>query len=136
MKRSLKGNKFNILLFSLTCVLVIFTLHKSFTITSPNSVRKLIEENEYNCRCKETLKKFTNNYAAKPPNNTLNQNIELGNYQGVLKELIQNKDYEKIRKYLPRIYVYLIVAILDIYLSYFGYYSVVILVETSKNKIE
>ena len=85
MKRSLKGSKFNILLFSLTCVLVIFTLHKSFTITLPNSVRKLIEENEYNCRCKETLKKFTDNYAENPPNNTLNQNIELGNYQGVLK---------------------------------------------------
>ena len=114
MKRSLKGNKFNILLFSLTCVLVIFTLHKSFTITSPNSVRKLIEENEYNCRCKETLKKFTDNYAENPPNNTLNKNIQLGDYQRVLKELIQNKEYEKIRKYLPRIYVYLIVAILDI----------------------
>ena len=114
MKHSLKGKKFNILLFSLTCILVIFTLHKSFTITSPNSVRKLIEKDKYNCRCNETLKKFDTKYHEEPPSNTLSSDKKLEKYKQALKELIQNKDYKKIGKYLPRIYVYLIVAILDI----------------------
>ena len=58
MKLFLNGKKFYILLFSLTCILIIFTLNKSFRITQPNNIRKLIEEKEYDCRCKETLKKF------------------------------------------------------------------------------
>ena len=115
MKVSLKGRKFDILLFSLTCVLIIFTLTKSFNITRTNSVRKLIEEKEVECRCNETLKEFLNKYNEIPPNNTEYKNEEaLKNYQKILKDIIKDNDYKKISKYLSRIYVYLIVAILDI----------------------
>ena len=116
MKLSLKGRKFDILLFSLTCVLIIFTLTKSFSIASSNSFRKLIEEKEVECRCGNTLKGFIDKYNEIPLNNTENENEdkEINKYLQALKDIIKDKDYVKIRKYLPRIYVYLIVAILDI----------------------
>ena len=114
MKLSLKGRKFDILLFSLTCVLIIFTLTKSFSIASSNSFRKLIEEDKVDCRCDHTLKGFSDKYNEKLPNNTEIKKEKLEKYQKALKDIIKDKDYGKIRKYLPRIYVYLIVAILDI----------------------
>ena len=42
MKLSLnEKKKFYILLFSLTCILIIFNLNKSFRIASSNNLRKL-----------------------------------------------------------------------------------------------
>ena len=113
MKLSLKGKKFDILLFSLTCVLIIVTLTKSFSVAPSNSFRKLIEEEEVKCRCKDTLKGFTNKYNDEKPPRIENE-TKPGKYQDALKDIIKDEDYGKIRKYLPRIYVYLIVAILDI----------------------
>lgn len=115
MKLSLNGKKFYILLFSLICILIIFTLNKSFRITQPNNIRKLIEEKEYVCRCEETLKKFKEKYN-KSPDKYKNTNVTLDDdkYVNTLKEIIQDKKYKNIRKYLPRILVYIIVVVIDI----------------------
>ena len=115
MKISLKGKKSYILLFSLTCALIIFTLHKSFNIASSNSsnsIRNLIEQDEYKCRCDNTLKKFKDKYRESP--NEIGNVTSLEKYERTLKEVLQDKKFGNIRKYLPRIIIYLIVAIIDI----------------------
>ena len=115
MKISLKGKQSYILLFSLTCALIIFTLHKSFNIASSNSsnsIRNLIEQKEYECRCEDTLKKFKDKYR-ESPNETENV-TSLEKYENTLKEVINDQKFGNIRKYLPRIIIYLIVAIIDI----------------------
>ena len=117
MKISLKSKKYEFLLFSLTCVLIIFILHKSFSITTSNNIRKLITVEEYDCRCKNTLKKFNDKYSNElsKENEENNKNVEsLSDYQKALKELIQEQKFVNIRKYLPKIIAYLIVAIIDI----------------------
>ena len=75
--------------------------------------RNLITVDEMNERCQKTKKEFKDKYADDPKNYVI-ENVKLDKYQYVLKEIIDEEDYGKIRKYLPRILVYLIIGIIDI----------------------
>ena len=114
MKFTRKEKRIYFFIFSLTCFLVVFTLYQSFNPASPNSLRNLITVDEMEERCQKTKREFREKY-----NDTKNYEIEIKNgkldkYQDVLKEMIEEEDYGKIRKYLPRILVYIIIAAIDI----------------------
>ena len=66
-----------------------------------------------NERCQKTKREFKEKYADDPKNYVI-ENVKLDKYQYILKEIIDEEDYGKIRKYLPRILVYLIIGIIDI----------------------
>jgi len=115
------NKKIEILLFSLVFTLVIFTLNKNsnVSLTSfknlPFNLRYLdisFESNEYvENRCNKTSKNFSEKYnISKFPDD----NINWSKYQNILKEAIQNKDYKKIKEYIPRILIYFIFIIIDI----------------------
>jgi hypothetical protein len=116
MNLSLKEKKSFILIFSLTCFLIIFTLHQSFYKTSANGLRYLIEEEEEEKikRCDKTFKDFKEEILKSPDNIEDKIPDELDKYQQILKDMIQEKKCRKITKYLPRILTYLIIAIVDI----------------------
>ena len=114
MNLSLKEKKSFIIIFSLTCFLIIFALYQSFFKTSSNGLRYLIEETKINKRCEKTLDDFKDEINGSPGTIKVKEPVILNNYQKALKEIIQEKDYGKIKKYLPRILTYLIIAIVDI----------------------
>jgi len=114
MNLSLKEKKSFILIFSLTCFLIIFALYQSFFKASSNRLRFLIEETETNKRCEKTLDDFKDEINGSPEDIEDKKSVGLDKYQKVLKEMIQDNNYVKIRKYLPRILTYLIIAIVDI----------------------
>ena len=114
MNLSLKEKKSFIIIFSLTCFLIIFALYQSFFKTSSNGLRYLIEETKINKRCEKTLDDFKDEIIGSPGTIKVKEPVILNNYQKALKEIIQEKDYGKIKKYLPRILTYLIIAIVDI----------------------
>ena len=114
MNQSLKEKKSFIIIFSLTCFLIIFALYQSFFKTSSNGLRYLIEEAKINKRCEKTSDDFKDEINSSPETIKVKEPVKLNNYQKALKEMIQVKDYAKIRKYLPRILTYLIIAIVDI----------------------
>lgn len=115
MKFALNEKKFHILIFSLTCCLIIFTINKSFNI-SQVGLRQLIDGEKYKKRCENTLRKFREKYSdtseyLKTKNSTSDKPDK---YQRTLKGIIQDQKYDQITKYLPQILIYLIVAIIDI----------------------
>ena len=114
MNLSLKEKKSFIIIFSLTCFLIIFALYQSFFKTSSNGLRYLIEETKINKRCEKTLDDFKDEINGSPETIKVKEPVKLNNYQKALKKMIQEKDYVKIRKYLPKILTYLIIAIVDI----------------------
>ena len=115
MNLSLKEKKSFIIIFSLTCFLIIFALYQSFFRTSSNGFRYLIEETEINKRCENTLKEFKDKIYGSPEAIEDKQHANLDKYQKVLKEMFNpEKDYGNIKKYLPKILTYLIIAIVDI----------------------
>ena len=114
MNQSLKEKKSFIIIFSLTCFLIIFALYQSFFKTSSNGLRYLIEETKINKRCEKTLDDFKDEINGSPETIKVKEPVKLNNYQKALKKMIQEKDYVKIRKYLPKILTYLIIAIVDI----------------------
>ena len=113
MRFTRKEKRIYFFIFSLTCFLVVFTLYQNFKPTSQNKLRNLITVDEMNERCQKTKKEFKEKYADDPKNYVI-ENVKLDKYQEVLKEIIDEEDYGKIRKYLPRILVYLIIGIIDI----------------------
>lgn len=137
MKFALNEKKFHILIFSLTCCLIIFTINKSFNI-SQVGLRQLIDGEKYKKRCEKTLRKFREKYS-----NT-SKYLERKNatsdkpdkYQRTLKGIIQDQKYDQITKYLPQILIYLIVAIIDIIFIIFGFCFAVILVKPCQSRIE
>lgn len=114
MRFTRKEKRIYFFIFSLTCFLVVFTLYKSFNPASHNRLRNLISEDDMNKRCQKTKSEFREKYVDNDPNNYIFDNISLDKYQNVLKEIIEEEDYGKIRKYLPKILVYLIILIIDI----------------------
>ena len=114
MKFSLKAKNVHVLIFSLTCLIVIFTLYQSFNYNSPTDLRKLIEPEKVDERCKKASKDFKEKYSFSPDEFEMENITSLKNYQEVLKEIIEDKQYGKIKKYLPKVLVYLIIAIIDI----------------------
>ena len=113
MRFTRKEKRIYFFIFSLTCFLVVFTLYQNFKPTSQNKLRNLITVDEMNERCQKTKREFKEKYADDPKNYVI-ENVKLDKYQYVLKEVIDEEDYGKIRKYLPRILVYLIIGIIDI----------------------
>ena len=114
MNLFLKEKKFFIIIFSLTCFLIIFTLYQSFFKTSSNGLRYLIEETDINKRCEKTLDGFKREINGSLEAIKVKEPVDLDKYQKILKEMIQEKDYGKLKRYLPRIFTYLIIAIVDI----------------------
>jgi len=113
MKFSLKEKRIYIFIFSLTCFLVLFTLYQSFSPASQRGLRKLIDQKKVNNRCSKAYKEFKEKYTESPSNYEI-ENVTLDDYQKSLKEIIEDNEYKKIKKYLPRILVYVIIAFLDI----------------------
>ena len=114
MKFTRKEKRIYFFIFSLTCFLVVFTLYQSFNPVSQNSLRNLITVDEMEERCQKTKREFREKYDD-PKNYEIEiKSDKLDKYQTVLKEMIEEEDYGKIRKYLPRILVYIIIAAIDI----------------------
>ena len=114
MNLSLKEKKSFILIFSLICFLIIFTLHQSFYKTSANGQRYLIEEEQKIKRCDKTFQDFKEEIPKSPDDIDDKHLYKLDKYQEILKEMIQEQECGKLTKYLPRILTYLIIAIVDI----------------------
>lgn len=122
MKLSKKEKKIYTLVLSFSCFLVLFALYQSMYTNSSRNLRKLIESSVVVERCDKASEDLNSKYK-----NLINNMEDLGNfndkiissdkldkYQDVLKEIIEDGEYGKIKKYLPRILVYLIIAIIDI----------------------
>ena len=117
MKFTRKENRIYILLFSMSCSLIFFTLYKNIEPSPSNGLRNLIEYEEFNDRCKAGEKKLEEDYkdAFKEEDEDFKFDIkELDKYQKALVNITRDKDYKKISNYLPRILTYLIVAIVGI----------------------
>ena len=93
--------------------IIFFALYKNLGSSPSNGLRNLIEYNDFEDRCKDLKNKLEKDYSEEEEEFEWNkENLE--GYQNTLKEIIQDKEYGKISKYLPRILTYLIVAIVGI----------------------
>ena len=113
MKFTRKEKRIYVLLFSMTCFLIIFALYKNLGSSPSNGLRNLIEYSDFQNRCKDLKNKLEKDYSEKEEEFEWNKE-SLEGYQTTLKEIIHDKEYGKISKYLPRILTYLIVAIVGI----------------------
>ena len=113
MKFTRKEKRIYVLLFSMTCFLIIFALYKNLGSSPSNGLRNLIEYSDFENRCEDLKNKLEKDYSEKEEEFEWNKE-SLEGYQTTLKEIIQDKEYGKISKYLPRILTYLIVAIVGI----------------------
>ena len=113
MKFTRKEKRIYVLLFLMTCFLIIFALYKNLGSSPSNGLRNLIEYSDFEDRCKDLKNKLEKDYSEKEGEFEWNKET-LEGYQNTLKEIIQDKKYGKISKYLPRILTYLIVAIVGI----------------------
>ena len=117
MKFIIKNQKIQILLFSLACTIIIFSLSHNSSKTLQKlsfNFRYLNESVDVEGRCEKAEKNFLDKYK-----NDYHSNInfdELDKYQKVLRSMIEEKDYKEINKYLPRILMYFIFLIVDIVL--------------------
>ena len=122
MSLTLKNKKTQILLYSLAFTLVIFLLNKNSNLSpiSPHrshlNFRFLIETEDVDKRCKKTPKNFLVQYKVLEIKDSKLDDSSLDKYQQVLKDMINDKKLNKIKKYLPRIIIYLIFIIVDIIL--------------------
>ena len=113
MKFTRKEKRIYVLLFSMTCFLIIFALYKNLGSSPSNGLRNLIEYSDFEDRCKDLKNKLEKDYSEKEEEFEWNKET-LEGYQNTLIEIIKEKEYGKISKYLPRILTYLIVAIVGI----------------------
>ena len=113
MKFTRKEKRIYVLLFSMTCFLIIFALYKNLGSSPSNGLRNLIEYSDFEDRCKDLKNKLEKDYSEKEGEFEWNKET-LEGYQNTLIEIIKEKEYGKISKYLPRILTYLIVAIVGI----------------------
>ena len=121
MSLSLNNTKIHILIFSFLCTLIIFNLNKNSNLSPysfhklPFNLRNLITTEDVNNRCENTPKQFLAQY-----NNTdqleknESNNTKKDRYQDALEEMIGEKQFGNIKKYLPRILIYVIFLIVDI----------------------
>ena len=122
MSLTLKNKKTQILLYSLAFTLVIFLLNKNsnLSLNCPHrphfNFRFLIETEDVDKRCKKTPKNFLVQYKVLEIKDSKLDDSSLDKYQQVLKDMINDKKLNKIKKYLPRIIIYLIFIIVDIIL--------------------
>ena len=121
MSLSLNNTKIHILIFSFLCTLIIFNLNKNSNLSPysfhklPFNLRNLITTEDVNNRCKNTPKKFLENYN-KTDHQEKNEsnNTKKDRYQDALEEIIGEEQFGNIKKYLPRILIYVIFLIVDI----------------------
>ena len=123
MSLSTKNKRTQVLLFSLATTLIIFTLYKNSAIKSslnfPFSLRNLLKEDYEQKRCKKTHKKFIEKY-----NESEFSKVEfkgLTKYQKILKDMIEEEKFDKIKKYIKRILLYIIFLIVDVLLIIFWF---------------
>ena len=120
MKLSIKNKKSQIIFFFFTFIVIIFLLKKnsdqnSYQTISLN-IRNLIKNNNVDERCKKTSKNFSDKYnISKYP--TI-EDKPLTKYQKTLKDIVFHKNYKKIKYYLYRIIIYLVLLVLDIFLIF------------------
>ena len=118
MSLLIKNKKFQILIFSIACTIIILILNKNIDINLSNKIsfnlRNLISSDDVDNRCKNTEKNFLSKYKATNFSNV--EDEKLTKYQETLQEIIINKDYKKIKDYLLRIVIYLGFLALDIFL--------------------
>ena len=113
MKYTRKEKRIYVLLFSMSCFLIIFALYKNLGSSPSNGLRNLIESNDVQERCDKKSGELEEEYKKKPLNFALNI-TKKENYHDALRDVIENKKYKQITKYLPRVITYLIVAIVGI----------------------
>ena len=121
MSMSMNNKKFHILVFSLVCTLIIFTLNKhpskplkNLSFNFRNLVTNEDMENRCNKTCKEFKEKYQNGYF-------VNINYEgLDKYQNLIKDAIEGEkiNFDIIKDYLPRIFIYGIFLIVDVLLIF------------------
>ena len=113
MKFTRKEKRIYVLLFSMTCFLIIFALYKNLGSSPSNGLRNLIEYSDSHKRCENLENKLEKDYSNEEKEFEWNKET-LEGYQNTLIEIIKEKEYGKISKYLPRVLTYLIVAIVGI----------------------
>ena len=113
MKFTRKEKRIYVLLFSMACFLIIFALYKNLGSSPSNGLRNLIEYSDSHKRCENLENKLEKDYSEKEGEFEWNKET-LEGYQNTLIEIIKEKEYGKISKYLPRVLTYLIVAIVGI----------------------
>ena len=113
MKYTRNEKRIYVLLFSMSCFLIIFALYKNLGSSPSNGLRNLIKSDEALNRCGEERKELEEEYKKKPLNFALNI-TKKENYHDALRDVIEYKKYKQITKYLPRVITYLIVAIVGI----------------------
>jgi len=120
MLSPLNNQKLQILLFFLTCTIIIFYLNKNTnTFLNPKlpfNLRNLISIEDMDKRCHKASKNFLDKY-----NDTFSKELNLegkplNNYHEALIDIIGSKEYTKIKKYLTKIILYIIFVIIDIIL--------------------
>ena len=122
MSISANNKKLYISLFSLVCTLIIFTLNKN-----PSNPQKKLSFNFRNLevtnenmekRCKDTCKELKEKYQKEFSAN-INYN-GLDKYQIIIKNVIEGEklNFETIKSYLPRIFIYGIFLIVDVILIF------------------
>ena len=118
---SLKLNKLQILLFFLILTIIIFTINTK-TIIFGNSLnlsfnlRNLILTEKQDERCLKTHKDFLKKYNDISSTDLKIENISLNQYHKALIDIIGYKKYQKIKDYLLRIIIFIIIGIMDIIL--------------------
>ena len=121
MSISLNNKKFHILVFSLVCTLIIFTLNKHYSEPHKElsfNVRNLVTNEDMDNICSKTCKEFKEKYL-----NGFSTNINyngLDKYQNIIKDAIEEEklNFEIIKSYLPRIFIYGIFLIVDVLLIF------------------
>ena len=117
----MNNKKFHILLFSVVCTLIIFSLnkHPSKPLKKLSfNFRNLVTNEDMENRCNKTNKEFKEKYQ-----NGYFTNInykELDDYQILIKDVIEGEklNFETIKSYLPRIFIYGIFLIVDVILIF------------------
>jgi hypothetical protein len=117
----MNNKKFHILLFSVVCTLIIFSLnkHPSKPLKKLSfNFRNLVTNEDMENRCSKTNKEFKEKYQ-----NGYFTNInykELDDYQILIKDVIEGEklNFETIKSYLPRIFIYGIFLIVDVILIF------------------
>ena len=117
----MNNKKFHILLFSLVCTLIIFSLNKHSSKPLKKlsfNFRNLVTNEDMKNRCSKTNKEFKEKYQ-----NGYFTNInykELDDYQILIKDVIEGEklNFETIKSYLPRIFIYGIFLIVDVILIF------------------
>ena len=113
MKYTRKEKRIYVLLFSMSCFLIIFALYKNLGSSPSNGLRNLIESKDVQERCDKKSGELENEYKKDPHSFDLNI-TKKENYHDALRDVIEYKKYKQITKYLPRVITYLIVAIVGI----------------------